>query len=95
MLWGQIIPNPISYLTIEQLWLKFGHMSYCIAWTITYGIFAVWLILKLLYHCPIVARKCKSDMTNEDIRPHLWVRAIGNIVICSTGIILFLIGQLL
>lgn len=95
MLWGELITDCKPYFTIEQFWIKFGHMSYYMAWTITYGLFAVWLIMSLVYHCPVIAKRRKYTPENENISSHLWIRALGNIAICNSGIILFLISQIM
>lgn len=94
MLFGQMFSDTKPYLTIEQLWMKFGHLSYYMAWTITYGIFAAWLLLALIYHCPIVSKRRESIPVDENIETHLWIRAGGNLIICNAGLILFLLGQI-
>ncbi|MDE6426388.1 MAG: hypothetical protein K2K89_09700, partial [Ruminococcus sp.] len=93
MFFGQMFSDVKQYLTIEQLWMKFGHVSYYMAWTITYGIFVAWLLLLLFYHCPLVSKRRKSVPMDENIETHLWIRAGGNLIICNAGLILFLIGQ--
>ena len=94
MLMGQLMPGR-DFIHLEELWEKYGHASYYMAWTVTYAIFAVWSVGAAIYHCPYrkYGDKTETEVAKEPIGKGLWLRMAINILINCAQVLLCMIGR--
>lgn len=103
MPFGKLLNNE-NYVHLEDIFLKFGHQSYYMAWTITYAIFVVYILGLFISNRPGVwNRDLASEVVyndeneNNDIsekRVYRWImfRALLAIGLSSASLILCILG---
>jgi len=91
---SKVFQTERDFIALSNIWDKFGHASYYMAWTITYAPYVILLILITIYYNPKVQKKLTCDDKGEDISRGLTIRLIGNFLICNVGLILFLLAQI-
>ena len=93
---GQVIKGSFV-ISMSDLWMKYGHTSYYMAWTIVYGIFSAYMVCFLVFHCPLFKSKvfCQeaSDIYDFKIMYKLYI--IVNFLLVNICLWSYLIGWVL
>ena len=75
-----------EHIVLEDLYIKFGHMSYYMAWTVVYAVYVVWLLAVAVYHNPFKTIGEDKNAAVEDIRPWIPLRALANALLVNASL---------
>ncbi len=95
MIAGKLVKHT-HYISLEDIYNKFGHESYYMAWTITVGLFVSYLLWGLVYHGICLYRNTSND--SVEIQPTnitKWIipRAVLTFILCNIAIIFYILGR--
>ena len=97
MPFGRLLNND-NYIHLEDIYLKFGHESYYMAWTITYAIFAVYILGLFISNRPgvVIKQGTEAEDPKNEKRACRWImlRAGLAIGLSSASLILCILGLL-
>jgi cytosine/uracil/thiamine/allantoin permease len=96
---GKFLNNE-NYIHLENIYQKFGHESYYMAWTITYAIFVVYILGLFISNRPgaVIDQGIETDGTSDEKRAYRWIMlraglAVGlscaSLILCILGLLGF------